>query len=453
MRDYHIESEVLAISGAAGLQDMGARYEGYLHSKDREIYIPIIEYVDIKRDYNAGISDFMTISFLLPLGDFVHGFYPDRDNLEIELIYHTVGKVVKQRFKLLIMEMDKGIEQKAYSDQTIQELNKNGMTNIIAQCLSKTIEQIRDTTVYGVYKKATVGDVISLGLNDAMGKIDIFDFNLSRNIDIIPPNNNRVYEQILIPDTVHALDLPSYLQHGDYGVYNGGIGTYVQVVDNEETVFVYPLYRKDNYQYTKNKLEIIAVSSATISSVDCTYGMSDDVLKILVTSLSPTSNKGAVDLKNKGVGVEYTEAEAIMKRPVKVSEDKIETAKDNLKRTYIHKNLRDGSTKKEQYTVKTNGYDVRSSVLKSDSKFIQVEWHFSNARLLTPGMGLTYIVEEDGGVKFYKGTLQGVHISTDNNRKIEVAVLMIAVELEPTSNRVLNSTENSGALQKMLSMF
>jgi len=454
MQDFRINAEVLAITAAAGGQDMGSRYEGVVHTKSDDAFIQTIEYVDIKRDYNSNVSDVTTVSFLMPLGDWVHGFFKERDNLEITLTAHTVGKVVKQRFKLLVMKMDPGIEQGHYDDVDIQTLNKKGMTNIIGQCLSKTIEGIRDTTVYGVFKDATVADVLNGQLTKAMNGIAMFDFSFKRNVDIISPNNSRKYEHILVPDTVHALDLPSFLHHGSYGVYNGGVGTYVQVVDDEEKLFVYPLYRKDMLRHTKKKLQITAVSAATTGSLDCTYGMDGDMLKILVSALNESTSKGEADLKNKGSGVTYTDTEALLTRPVKVSETKVETKKDNLKRTFVHKDTKDKSLKKEQYGVTTNGYNARSSVLKSDSKFIQVQWNFSNARLLIPAMGLTYMVEEKDGIVTYDGVLQAVHITTDNNSKMEVAVLFIAIELNSGSSTQTGGASGvTGIIDKVMSIF
>ncbi len=449
MVDHRINAEVLAISGAGAYLELSARYEGTLHTKKSDLWLQTIVSVDVLRDYNGNLSDYVTISFLMPLGDFVKVVYPNKDYLEITLINYTVGKKITTRYKLLLTNIDPNIKAGAYNKKTIQELNKEGMTSVNGQCLSLTIEELRDKIVFGSYKKATVNDVLSVLLTEAMLSVNTFDFSTFRNVDMVPVNNNRVYDYILIPDTVHAIDLPSFLQHGSYGVYNGGIGTYLQVVDDKETLFVYPLYRKDMLSHSKNKLQITAVASVDLASLDSTYAMDGSVLKILVSSLNKHDDKGEADLKSKGSGVVVTDSEAIMTRPVEITEDEVKVKKDSIKRVYVHKDTEDKILKKEQHGLTNNTYDARSSVLKSDGRVIQVQWNMSNARMLTPAMGLTYMIEEEDGIKIYDGILQGVHIVTDNNTKMEAAVLNIFIDLKPSTNSILGGSVASGLIAKV----
>ncbi len=450
MTDNRINAELLSISAAAANIDTSASYEATLHTKERDIWLSTIEYVDIVRDYNGKISDVTRIAFLLPLGDFVNGVYKVMDNLEITLVNHKVGGITRIRYKLVLEDIDPKIKNGIYNKTSTYELNKQGMTKTVGQCVSKTIEKLRDATVFGAYKESSVEDVLNVALTESLSKIDIEDFNFKRNVNITPTNNARVYDHILIPDTVHALDLASYLHHGDYGVYNGGVGTYVQTVKNVETLFIYPLYRSDVVASTDIKLQITVAANQAMVGIDSTYGMQGDILKILVSMLNTTNDNGEADLKNKGVGVTLTDSESVMTRPVEVSKDKVVTKPDNIKRKMVHKETKDMSLKTEQYGVTNNTYDARSSVLKSDGKVLQVQWNHSNGNLIIPGTGLTFMIEEEETINIYPGVVQGVHIATDNNTKMEITVLSIFVGLNTISNFMTNTSETSKKALTML---
>lgn len=75
---------------------------------------------------------------------------------------------------------------------------------------------------------------------------------LDLNIDIVKPNNDYVYDHVVVETGVKILDLPSYIQNKDYGIYNGNIGTYIQRYKDKLTIFVYPLFDKDRFNKEPN---------------------------------------------------------------------------------------------------------------------------------------------------------------------------------------------------------
>ncbi len=439
MHDNRIDKEVLEISGAGAYMDMHAYYEGYLHTKSLDVWLQTIEYVDILRDYNGNVSDLTTTSFLMPLGDFVKKFYPERDNLQITIIGYTVGKKTTTKLKFIITGVDDDIKNGVYDKKTIHELNKEGMTKLTGECVSLTADKLRNVTAPGAYEKATVDDVLITTMSKALGGIEVFDFSLGKETHIADSNNKRIYDHIVIPDSINILDIPSYMQNAEYGIFNGDVGTYIQNVDDNESIHVYPLYRPNLLPSSKLKLQVTVVPSATMASVDSTYAMDGNVLKILTNVFVKPDADNEAKLKSSGSGVNMTDDETILKRPVEVSPDEVKVNSENTKRKYVHKKTADGEAKFEQHENKSNTYSARSSVLKNDGKFIQVQWNFSNARLLTPAMGIIYVIEESDGIKTYEGVLHGVHITCDNNSKMEVAILSIFLTRN-TSNGVTNSS-------------
>jgi len=439
MADNLIINEYLSISAAGANKDLSAKYKAVLHLSNTDLYIPVVESVDIIRDYNINQYDYVHVSFLLPLGDVIKFVYPEKDSLEITLTNYTLGAITSTRYDILLSEIDEHIKLNNYNNRKHTDLNKE-FTLLSGQCIQKDVEDLNNTKALGVYKNVTVSDTILSAVNNLyVGNISVSFFK-SYNIDIAPINNARKYDQIPIPNNVSISELPTFLQK-NYGVYNGHLGSYYQNYKGSDTFFIYPLFRNDLILHTDN-LQIILINKLDLQQIDSTYAYSGKLLKVLCSKLSGIDDVGEGDIRNHGNSIEITESNSIHKRPIEVDKDNVKAVKDNLKRINIHKKLKSSKTKIVKNVTTSNAYEQRSKVLKNDFRKLVLEWKFSNARLLRPYMGVSVLLEEDGVINTYNGVLTGVHIVTDNSSKMEVSVLSVMVSLEPLKNNIVNSSMN-----------
>lgn len=424
-----LDLEVFAINEAGAYIKHEHTYSTIIHTDEDDFFIPLTITVDVVRDYNINTGDVIIIDVSLPLGDFVKYIYPKRDNLEVTLVNTTVGSKTKERFKLILQNVDSDIKRDIYSKNTLKELNKNGMTRITGQCINKTLNELRTKTTHGVYKQKTVNDVINVVTMEFLKSFNLFGGILSRNLKMVPPDNTRSYDHIIIPDGTPVLDVPSFLQHGDYGVYNGGIGNYLQTSGEEEIMYIYPLYRTSDTIISDEMLHVIASENASQVTMSNTYAKEGNNLKIIATINTSVQDDGETDVYNKGVGFNAVDSDSVMNRPIEASKDGVTTDKKNIKRKQIHREPEDKNFKTPYIGIVNNFYAERSKVLRNDGSLIQIQWNFSNARLLKPGMQVK--VFKDSGkddIEISNGILQGVHIVTDNNKKMEVSMLNIFLE-------------------------
>jgi len=435
MEQKFIQDEIMSIQTGCIGKDMSAHFELALHLPDGQILKPptCID-VDINRDYVGRQSDFTLVSFLLPLGDMVKFVYPQRDNLKITITYYTLGDVSEITYDFVLRDIGPHIKLGSYANRTLTDLNKE-FTEVHGECIPESLNALKNTVIYGTYKNCTMFDVLSSAFSKVNADINALIQNNLIEIDIIEPNNTRTYEQILIPDTIDIFKLPYYLQK-NYGIYNGGVGVYLQRYKNKDTLFIYPTHRKDSAIKLEETLQVTVANNVTSMGSNGTYAYKGNILKILVDKITSIDHDGETPMKNNGTGIAVTEPRSIVNRPVEITNDDVKTDSIYTKRKQNHKVLKNEQTYVKKQGMTSNGYMERSKILEEDGHRRLYTWSFSNARLLRPFMGVSHI-EESEVMQFTNGILQGVHITFDNNSKMEASVLHLFLDTDANSGQVI----------------
>jgi hypothetical protein len=423
MADNFISGEVLSISAAGAFKDLTATYRAIIHIDDSlTLEVPIVEHVDIHRDYNTNTFDVVTIRLMLPLGDVVKKLYPKREKLKITLINKTLAETIRTTYVMILTKLDPHLKVDNYNNETHGSLNGN-FTVIEAECKPLNFNTLKSISVGGVYV-GTMKDVLISAIT-----YNIAEAGLDIAVNVIEVNNSRLYEQIVIPTNVTTLNIVDYLQK-TYGVYNGGIGIYLQKYHGRDTLFIYPLYRMDLFLHMDELLQVTNVNRTLLNGIDSTYGMSGNTLKILVPKSAQVDDVGNARLLTSGTTVSVTDTHTINKRPIEVSEDKLKGMGSETTRIQTHKDV--GENALTVHTSPTaNNYEKRSAVLKNDNTRVLVTWSNSNARLIRPFMAVSFVKEKDGDVQRYNGVVTGCHIVTDTPSKMEATVISLQLSIEP----------------------
>jgi len=420
-----ITKEVISISGASPDIERLTRYDMKLSTDTDTFVISNLSTVELLRDYNNNYCDYIIVSFQMPLGDFIKQIYPKRDSLHVILNHQTLGSVVVEKLDFVLSEIDRTAMDGTLDSKSMNELNRT-FINLTGQCLNKTIMELRDSTTHGLYKDVTVSDVI----NNVLSKeLNIFGgiFGMGNGgITMVPPDNERKYDRISIVKGTRILDVPKYLQKGVYGVYNGGITTYLQAFNGKESLYIAPLYRQNLYGYFTKSLYIVAAQRESVTTLDSTYVVDGNVIKIIVARDQHISDDDA-NIKNEGTGFIATEANSLTSRPVQISKDKMKISEDFVTTKFAHKKVNGKIGPVASKGVSSNFYDGRTDGLIRDGILIQVNWKSSNTRLLSPMMPISYVIEVDGKIKKYEGVLHRVDSITDVPNETENSVLTIFV--------------------------
>jgi len=425
-----IKDEVARIAKAGYSIGSPIALDAWLNINGSSSKIILIVSVVFHKDYANNLYDFVTLMFRMQLGDAVHVLGPNKDNLEVTLNIRTIGESLTVKYKAVIGKVDPSVTSGKFAQTDQKELNKN-MTDVSLQLIPKVPLAIKNMSCGGVYTKSTLAGVLSDAINTYANNTEGIDIGSVVKSYIVSVNNNRVYDHIVIPDDTLLVKLPTLLQEKMGGLYNGGIGTYIVSGKGASTFNVYPLYRPNGSFFIKNKLEILALSVFELVALNTTYAMSSSTtLKIIVPAITLEPHDGETNLINTSVGFNATENSAIRARSTyKVGNVVVNNSK-NTKRKMAHKRLADGSVPMAPMENTSNFYEMRTKALKSDGRFVEVEWNNSNARLLTPAMPVTYVTEERGKKIKYEGVLHGVIQTLDNTTKTERSKLRIFLRLD-----------------------
>ena len=429
-----LDAEILSVASVGSDLNRDTYYKAVLHA-ETDMFITHITTVDINRDFNNGRTDKVTIIFMMPLGDFVYHVLPHKNNLIMTLENFNIGMHTKEDMRATIVTMDESISSGKLQNDTMENLNKH-LTKVEMQLTSLTYLSMRGKMVEGVFKEATVEDVLISEIGSGINKFSSLFGLSSGGLDIVPPDNTRKYDHIIIPHhkNVSLLDLPKYLQTSEYGVYNGDIGFYLQAYNNIDKMHIYPLYRNNLLSFRQDKLYVISVASAVMAGIDNTYAMDGNLLKILVLAGEKPMD-GEDKFHSMGTSVNAIESDSIATRQFEISKDGMKISADNMLRRQTHKAL-----ESKDYTVKNseitnNMYKHRSEILKGDGVLVNVTWNTSNSRLITPMMPVIFIEEVGGKISKREGMVQAVYVLADNVQKRETTSLTLFLENGTTKDK------------------
>lgn len=405
-------------------------YTVTLHTKENDIVIERLVSIELLRDYNENIGDYILITFQMVAGEFMELVQPYHDNLEMTLQSKTTT-----RYKLLLRNNREGMESSMLSRFDREELNKLSILNIEGQLVLRELEGLRNTFVDGIYRTVTVKELIEGLYFDSASKVILEGTPLDINIDVVEPNNDITLQNHIIPTGISVLDLASYLQSVSPGVYNGAIGTYIQKYlyneDSEDkfTVFVYPLYSAQLYtESSKPKVIFYFSNTHILNLVERTYSIEDDVIKIIVGTEVENFDNTNVDISSKGESIIATTPENILNRNIEIGEEDITYDKTKQLKGISLKKRSDGYVKSRMVINESNLYYQRSKLIRDTMIVYRIPWRYSNPDLIYPGMPCCYIFESSKGelVK-QNGTIQLVFSRYDAQTNSWTTTLMVMV--------------------------
>ncbi|MGE3592512.1 MAG: hypothetical protein AB7G52_08480 [Arcobacter sp.] len=424
-----IDLEIRDIIKSSNNKTNNLEYDIYLHTPDKDIFITLINTIEILRDYNGNISDYIVTNFIMYSGDFIKDVIPYKDNLELTIVMKIVGEETKyNRYKFVITNNTADIYGSKYTKLSKDELNKSEQFVVEGQCVIREVEALRTFYVDGIYKNTDVKSLIVSELINTAKESRVEGTTIPIQVDMREPNNDMQYNHINVPTGTKYFDLPTFLQNTTYGVYNGSIGTYFQRYKDNNIVFVYPLYDIELFSTSTKKLILYHANTHKLDHVENTYMVDGDIVKILCGNNITNVDNGENELINSGDGLVNTNTKLIMSRNAIVTDDKLTLDKDTHLTGKKMKDKRDGVTKSNYVGNEVNMYKHRSLVNRNTMAVYQIPWNFCDIELLYPGMPVCFMYEDEkNGIVKLNGVLQSVYSRYNNTTKTTSGIINVMV--------------------------
>lgn len=420
--------EVSAINSSTREYD-DIQFKIILHNKDNDIKISLFESLEFKADYNNKVADDIFIHFNMGLGDYTYDVLPYKNNTEITVI-KSFNNTPYENITYKAVLLDTSVNSKGVqSNLTKDILNKASLIRVSFQLVEKNVEVIRTINVDGIYRSTTVKNAIVPIINNAVKNISINGEKLNSLLNMVEPDNTKVYNTIVIPTGTALTNLVTFIQDTKYGIYVGDIGFYIKsiresLMNYKNCFFIYPLYTRKEDQY--DSLFIYHADSKLNKASNNTYEYINKTLKIISSEVTIVE-KGERDFINDGNHVAYGNMENIYNYNSTVTNDKISyTKKTQLGNDKI--STEDGLSNETYIGNIDNLCKYYSNLSNKNMSLYQFKWQFSNHRHLLPGMNVTVFYQVDKDIKKLQGILQGYYSIYNQALKNEMTILMIKLK-------------------------
>jgi len=445
MTEGLLEHDIAKILHAPKRPTDAVTHKCILHTTDFDISIKDLISIETSCDYHNDVGDYILVTFTLSMGSAVKIIHPQMDNLELTISTDVYGKTSSSRYRAVIVSGLSNVSGNVYSNMSMEELNKMDMITFEMQCINKSIMEMRNMYVDGVYSYHTVTEVIKTLFHHHGDPV------LSKSgkwgLSMYPANNDKRYRHIVVPAGVALLDLPTYLQNKDYGVYSAGIGTYItrysessNKADMTDHVFVYPLYNHMIYEKPGRKLVIYSTPLNNMKFSENSYMVDGDSVKIVGHGDMTGKEVSKYHIMDKGNGLVTGNTASVMVDGVKVTDSKVSTdLKTNLSGQRV-KAVNSVSDRPLYMSHTTNPYPGYSDIASNMLSHYNVDWNFSDPDLLYPGMPVTYVyADSNHGVVRLHGVLHSNFTKYSGPTKIHHTNLNIL--LEPYIDNITSKTD------------
>ena len=395
-------------------------FKAMFHTEEEDVPIGKLIHWEESRDYAGMVGSSGHVSFNIGAGDYQYRLYPNRSHMEftikkVELNDDGTEKDVEidvQRFKA-VFHPDKnpvpsGNKDTLYDANT---LNTMDIVKVHLEIQDRALEPLRKTMVSGTYREVTMAKLIKGLMVGISKRLEVEGKPIVDGLEFEEPDNQAVQSEIVIPQGTLLPNLPTWCQEKSAGVYGTAIGTYFQRYDKKNLWFVFPFYKFKRYDSSKKKLMIYNVPSGKLNSVDKTYKVEGDLVKIISVNGTSIKDDAKNTELNKGVGFRMAHPKSIMSKPVEIKDGKAQYKRTKLLTEVAYKAREDGLNFAPFIKPGSNPFHQFSQAFPSRSQNITLAWENADPDLLYPGMPCKYMFMDHGKYVELKGTLTGVFVN------------------------------------------
>lgn len=396
-------------------QNSQTTYKVIVHLNDAgDEYHPLsMMELSLRRDYIDAFADEMGLKLLIPYGKYTYKIYPNRNNLNI-----TIQKFFLKENSTEI-DYDKPIDSETFGATLIEEYPLPSTTHgqqakdeasldlidlipVRFQLCNRAVEKIRLQLVGGTYRKETVGNIIRSNIDGVCAKINVPNQRKIIGADCVEFHNKKVYDQIIIPHGMKLIDVPGYIQNR-YGVYNSGLGSYIQ----NSSWYVFSLYDPKRFYKTERTLTIHVIPKNKFPEIERTYYVLNKEVHILANNESDFRGDNEISYRIDGNGVRFVDADLVMndyyktkgnkaiaKRKSNINEFASELTSDYLSYSPLSNDR-----------ITANPFRQNTDLTRRKGGIFKFIWNNSNPALVEPGMPCKITYYEDNIVKVAYGTV------------------------------------------------
>ncbi|WP_233874790.1 hypothetical protein [Paraburkholderia adhaesiva] len=222
---------------------------------------------------------------------------------------------------------------------------------------------------------------------------------------MIASANQAVREHIVIPHGVRLVDVPQHIQKNCGGVYNAGMGYFLQ----GNQWYVYPSLDTTRFNSAPATLTVINVPSNKFAQVERTWRQSGTNLMVMATGsvkFRDPSNHAQLNLGN---GVRFSDASKFMDGFVTVTDNRALASRGAINNEFIGTARPNGNNNVHvsRNPVNANALEEYSKLSRAMGSSITMEWENSDPDLIVPGMPAEVLSLQNEQIQTLTGVVIG----------------------------------------------
>jgi hypothetical protein len=425
-------------------------WSAIVHAGGRDIPAIKVMNHDDNCDYFANVADETMLTLTLQPSLFFKYIYPNQEAIEVTVVKTPLGERglidptgTHQSERYVATYIDRGnpiVQGTTANDPGDAATDLGDFVEIEFQLINLAVARMRLLPTGGVYRKMTPGDALRALLDTYSKQIKVDKLRLPQGVEMSPPNNTKVREQMVIPHGTMLLDVPRIFQE-QFGIYSAGFSYYYC----KDRWYVWPCYdvKRENIQTMKGL--VIAIPPNRFPEADRTFQASGSLLTILATGDKDFSDDSNTLRANQGNGVRFASAANVMDGSMVQSNDNKAYLSRGLNNTETISTRNDSDYDNVLVSptrVTSNPYLELSKMAGREGSTMSFVWDNSDPSYLYPGMPFTCYYLDKGNIKSLQGILvkhqsatrlNGLGMTELRYKTATVVTLYVNRNLESTS--------------------
>lgn len=374
--------------------------------------------IDFAHDYENNFGEEIVLTCMVAGGTYAKRIYPNRANIDITLYAHPLGEVSdfeneelqpkSERYTATLLDSGNPLlENNTAGNLDEEALNISNMFQISFQLVNKALERLRMITVGGVFRYATVDQVIQDVLTRESRRLRVEGVRMPQGVDIEEVSNKEKREHIAIPQGTRLVDVPAYVHNKCGGVYSAGMGYYMQ----GDHWYVYPCYDTTRFHKVQRTLTVINVPPNKLQGVERSYRQDGRNTVVLATGEVRFRDDTNTQQLNEGNGVRFADARKFMEGFGDTKNNKTVLSRGTNVSEFIATVRANGNNQvqlsKNQITA--NPYVEYSRLARRQGSVLSFVWTNSNPQVIYPGMMVRVLYLFEDEIKEVYGVVLKAH--------------------------------------------
>lgn len=420
--DTPLYEEVKEITGE-GPKPVNSTWECLIITPEEEIRPLKFMSMDIERDYLNNYCDNVVVDLLLPQGTYNQKLLPYKQELQVEVKRIPTGEglestdeesVVKTYRAILFKESDGQIMDSDPDSQVTEDANLQDALRVEMQLLPLAAEQLQLMEVGGIYRKDIPGNIVRYLLTYTTNQLDLPDDEQIVGVDRVEWDNQEPFRQMVIPQGTRVQDAPALIQDNWGGVYNAGLGCYLQ----DSLWYLWPEFNTQRFEDEERVMLLINVPEKRYRGIERTWRLDEYQLVVLSTGETAHLDGSHHQQMNEGNAIRHTHTDQMWQSPNDFGKNFGESSQDNkfsFKRA--DNNSEYVAIERPNYNVArmspsrmaNNSFAESSRMAKRKGSLATFVWESSRPEHVYPGMPLRLMYLENNEVRELDGVIVKAH--------------------------------------------